>query len=432
MPCGSEVVGVVGGGASGLLTAVHLLRDRPDRTQVVVFEPRAALGRGVAYSTDDHRHLLNVRAGCLSAFPDDPGHFLSWARTRTAADERSFLPRAMYGEYLSGLLPPVEHVQARVVDLAPAGGRMALALDGGPSRVVDRLVLALGSVPPAWPAPLAPLSDDPRCVVGPWAEHALDSVPLDAPVLLIGSGLTAVDTALSLRSAGHRRIVMLSRHGLLPAAHVDATPVIIEPPAEATARALLRWARQTAAGQPDWRPVIDGLRPHTDAIWSSLPEVEQGRLLRHAHRYWEVARHRMAPAVAAQIESMRDTGELTVIAGTITGARARRGGVEVGVGDRHFRLGAVVNCTGGPADIRRSTDPLVRRLLDRRLARPGPLHLGFDTDGDGRLPDCDDRIRLVGPLRRGRLWETTAIPEIRSQAVALASHWSRAAVGAVA
>jgi uncharacterized NAD(P)/FAD-binding protein YdhS len=71
-------IAVIGGGASGTLTALHLLRAGVDGDpRVVVFEAEAGRRhRGVAYGTTDPRHLLNVRAQVMSAFPEEPGHFV--------------------------------------------------------------------------------------------------------------------------------------------------------------------------------------------------------------------------------------------------------------------------------------------------------------------------------------------------------------------
>ncbi|NCV45075.1 MAG: FAD-dependent oxidoreductase, partial [Actinobacteria bacterium] len=52
---------IVGGGASGLLVAINLLR-KSDDCEVTIVEPNERLGLGVAYSTLDPEHLLNVPA----------------------------------------------------------------------------------------------------------------------------------------------------------------------------------------------------------------------------------------------------------------------------------------------------------------------------------------------------------------------------------
>ena len=58
--------------------------------------------------------------------------------------------------------------------------------------------------------------------------------------------------------------------------------------------------------------------------------------------------------------------------------------------------------------------------------RPHPLALGLDTAADGAVRDARGRasetLFALGPLRRGELWESTAVPEIRAQAHALARH----------
>jgi uncharacterized NAD(P)/FAD-binding protein YdhS len=76
---------IIGGGASGVLLALHLLRGPDRRFEVTIIERRAELGAGVAYATNHPDHLLNVRASNMSAFPDDPGHFVRWLAGRQSA-----------------------------------------------------------------------------------------------------------------------------------------------------------------------------------------------------------------------------------------------------------------------------------------------------------------------------------------------------------
>jgi uncharacterized NAD(P)/FAD-binding protein YdhS len=386
----------------------------------VIFEPRGELGQGIAYGTTNLDHLLNVRAGCMSALPDEPDHFTAWARRRTgSADDRSFLPRAWYADYLRSLLQPVEHCADRVDDIETDGGRVRILLSGGTRRSFDRAVLAPGSNPPVWPDGLG--GHEKNWIADPWAPGTLSRLPTDRPVLLVGTGLTAVDTALNLHAAGHRQVIATSRHGLLPCRQPDQPypPLRLDPPMRPTARSLLAWARVNATGPGGWGPVVDALRPHTDDLWGAMSNPERIRLLRHVQRRWEVLRHRMAPSVAARIETMREAGELKIVAGGVRSAQAAGDGIDVVLADRSLRVGAVVNCTGPCPDVRRSVDPLVRRLLTRRVVRPGAMGLGLGTDTGGCLPDTDGRLWLVGPLCRGERWETTAIPEIRDQAASL-------------
>lgn len=267
-----------------------------------------------------------------------------------------------------------------------------------------------------------------RWIGDPWVPGALADVHLSDPVLLVGTGLTAVDVALSLQAAGHTQIFATSRHGLLPAAHPDrhTAPPIVAPPSRPTARSLLAWARETADEVGDWRPVVDALRPHTEQLWGAMTAAERTRLLRHLQRRWEVIRHRMPPSVAARIATMQKSGHLTVVPGGVRSAKTSRRGIDIMLANRGLRVGTVINCTGPSADVRRSPHPLVRRILDRRIAHPGPHYLGIGTDAHGRLPGTDNALWLIGPLRRGRRWETTAIPEIRMQAADLSRSLWRA------
>ncbi len=103
---GDFCVVVVGAGAAGALTASHLVTSLSPRYRVVLVDPAATTGRGPAYSTTDDRHLLNVPASGMSAFPRDPEHFFRWVRNHHDgnAQPQDFVPRRVYGDYLESLL----------------------------------------------------------------------------------------------------------------------------------------------------------------------------------------------------------------------------------------------------------------------------------------------------------------------------------------
>ncbi|MGY0230904.1 FAD/NAD(P)-binding protein [Longispora urticae] len=416
---------VIGGGCSGAIVAAHLLRTRDGTVQLV--EPRARLGRGVAYDTEDAWHLLNSRAGSMSALTDVPDDFVrwcTWQRLRGGPDD--FLPRRAYGRYLEATLeqaaaahPGRLHViQQRAVRVGPGSVELA----DGTRLDTDWVGLALGHAPTSDPVG-APVGS-PGYVGDPWAAGALDTVRAEEPVVLLGTGLTAVDVALSLARRGHYGGVhAVSRHGLLPRAHTahrgDPVPHPALPTGGESLGKLLRMVREAMETAPDWRPVIDALRHRVDALWRGLTGEEQARFLRHVARYWEIHRHRMAPVVGTAVERLLDSGEFTVTAGQV--AQATASGVALTDG-RTLPGRTVINCTG-PGTSAQTGDPLVRALVADGLARFDRHRLGLDVDDDGMLLGRDGQpsrqVWTVGPLRRGRWWETTAVPEIRAQTAAL-------------
>jgi uncharacterized NAD(P)/FAD-binding protein YdhS len=171
--------------------------------------------------------------------------------------------------------------------------------------------------------------------------------------------------------------------------------------------------------------VVDGLRPHLDELWVAFTPAEQDAFLRHLARPWECHRHRMAPSVAGRVAELRAAGALLVRAGGVGAVTvAADGRPVVEVGGVPQRYGAVVNCMG-PGRLPVAAGPFVGGLLSAGLARVGPHGLGLDIDPAGRLISAggvvQERLWLVGPMRRGARWETTAVPEIRAQARRLAA-----------
>jgi uncharacterized NAD(P)/FAD-binding protein YdhS len=447
---GRATVVIVGGGCSGTLLAAELIAASTDSPcEVVVVDPGETPGRGVAYGTRFASHLLNVPAEQMSAHVERPEHFVRWAHERDPrVTERSFAPRMLYGEYLESVWREAQveaphgsslvHVRSTVTSIDVTGATLRVGLGDGTAIDADHVVLAMGNLTPQ-PSPAAwrGLAASPRYVADPWRPGALDDV--EGSVLLIGTGLTAVDVAFALadRSAvGTIRAV--SRHGLLPRAHrpdTCATPPLTAAPAERSVRGLLAMLRRNAAERGDWRRAVDEFRPHVADIWRLLPDAERRRFLRHAARFWEIHRHRMAPEVAQRVERLLAAQQLCLTAGSIEGHRDVPDGVEVSVRRRGtaetdvFAVSTVVNCTGPQLSIRAAADPLIDALLLSGFVRPGPFGLGLDVTRDGAAIDAfgfaSDNLWAIGPLRRGVEWETTAAREIRAQAVAMARMLSR-------
>jgi uncharacterized NAD(P)/FAD-binding protein YdhS len=437
------VVAIVGGGLAGTLTAIGLLRAaRP--VEVVLVERSGDFGPGVAYRTQDPHHLLNQPAARMSAFVGDLDHFRRWAeRCRGDGSPAAFHPRSVYGDYLRELLDEavarrtagnaLRRVTGDVVAVAPWGDAAWLALRDGRTIACDRAVLATGPPPGS---PPAGLPADPRIVADPWAAGALQPPPAGATALIAGTGLTAVDAALSLSRAG-ARVIAASRHGLLPHTHLPGLRSPAAPPRPAVwpgdAAALERFVRahvaRTTAGGLDWRDAVDGIRPLVADLWRALPASERRQLLGSRLRRWEVCRHRMAPAVARRLDELRASGRLEILAGTVAGVQPDREGLDVTLrggngSERAVRAARLVVCTGPAADIGEVRDPLLRGLIAAGHALPDPLRLGLRTAPTGALLDRLGRpsgvLWTLGALRRGDLWESTAVAEIRAQAAALA------------
>lgn len=445
-------VAIIGGGFSGSVLAAQLLRNDP-WLRIAVIDKGAKRARGIAYSTAYDCHLLNVPAGNMSALAEEPHHFLNWVRIHHNRDagQRSFLPRALYGRYIESLVAgsavgngahAPSWLRDEAVSLVRNGDIFAVRLRSGQGLLAESVVLALGNLPPRDPDIPGLANGAKRFVSFAWSPAALEDLPGDASILLVGSGLTSVDMVAALDARGFRGTIhILSRHGLVPQRHKEACewPQFWHRKSPRTARGLLRLirdqVRDAAAAGVDWRGVIDALRPATQDIWLSLSLSERRRFLRHVRAYWEIHRHRIAPEIDDVISRLRADGRLQIHPGRITNYAEHEKGAEVAFrcrksgGSRHLLVDRVINCTGSEVDCRRTEDPLLANLLATGIARPGPLSLGLDVDAAGALLGRDgsssSSIYAIGPMRKGIVWETTAVPEIRTQAYELAGHLAR-------
>jgi uncharacterized NAD(P)/FAD-binding protein YdhS len=447
------VIAIAGGGASGTLAAIYLLRAAASRRtplRIALIDRHGRHGLGQPYSTTHPAHLLNSPADTMSALAGDPGHLTRWAAEAGLAHD-GFLARRDYGRYLSETLAAAERqarptarvsrITAEVAAIRRCGHgralRLHLAADG---RIdADAVLLATGNLPPAAPCPVP----RDRYIADPWEPGALEAAADGSPVAVLGTGLSMIDVAIALTGAHPRTVVhAISRHALLPREHdwprpaaaPSTLPVIRATGGTLRLSKLIREIRASAVADPGgWQDVVDALRPQIPGLWAQLPEADQRLFLTHVARYWEVHRHRLPPATARRAAALSAAGRLVVHRGRIGAVSDQPGGVRVRIDHggpaaqaTELPAGWLVNCTGPAADITATAHPLLRHLLDAGMARPDPLRMGLDTDPRGALRDADGRaagdIFALGPLLRGSRYETTAIPEIRDQAAALARH----------
>lgn len=453
---------IVGGGLSGTLLAVQLLR-LPGQRRIVIVESRSELGRGEAYSATELGHTLNGNAARMSVDPDDADDLTRWLTTYIAAggwpesDDQHvpvaelFPPRGIFGLYVQQRLAEaravgerfgstVEHVRGEVTDLQVQDPGLRVTLAGRTEPLTGRFgVLATGM----FAAARTPQRDSNAlnaAAVDPWDVNAMRQLDPRGRVLIIGSGLTMVDAVVSLEQAGHRGpIDVFSRHGLLP--HVRRQPPTWPDFLGANhtirstrqlVRALREQCRQAAEQGIDWQAPLDTVRVHIPRLWSQATDLQRRQFVRHVRPWWESHHHRSPPTSAQLLDRLIAEGRLHVHAASLLDVEDSPAG-EVRIRVRYRgradasteRGSALINSTGIQYDWRRVDRALPRNLLARGLIKPGPLALGIAADAGGAVLDAEgavsSRLFAMGPPLRGLWWESTAVNDVASQAKALAA-----------
>lgn len=452
-----ETVVIIGAGFSGTLTAVNILREaKGGEFEVVLIEQRARAGRGLAYRIWDDSMLLNVVAGNMSALPERPNHFVEFCQDiDPALHAGSFVPRRIFGDYLEHLLQhaeresrvPFRRIQGEAVSLRPQDGpkRLRVMLADGQQLAADEVVLALGHLGAQKLRFADALGCSVRYVANPWDYAAMDHIPAGRPVVVLGTGHTAIDAVFRLTSRDDvRKIFLVSRRGLLPKGHrtvphpphTAGFPAYLEhlpPTAFAHVRAIRHEVKRRLQAGGNWRDVINELRPHTPEVWRRLPTTERRRLLARVGPWWDIHRHRLAPTAYRRLRDMRQAGQAEVVAGQVLSMEETGDGVRVAVrqrADGSLRVldaASVVNCTGPEYDVDRLSQPiLVTQLRDEGYLRADPLHIGIEVDEQYHLVGADGRkvpgMHYVGPMLRARYWEAIAVPELRRHSLQLVRH----------
>jgi uncharacterized NAD(P)/FAD-binding protein YdhS len=436
---------IIGGGFSGTLSAIHLSRRLPN-VPIILLEESSTAGPGLAYRSSDPSAWLNVPAGKMSAFPDKPDHFLRYAQIALGEGvvPDDFLPRRIYGHYLANCLREeqeknpllrVDHRRAIDVISPDSTGTARVVLKDHHTIDASLVVLASGNQGSAFSSSI-------------WASHTLPArdpeaiakVKADQSVLIVGSGLTMIDTVLDLHRRGDAKTIhAISRNGLLPQPY--AHPSKLELPdldhlPDSNLRKTVRLFRQAIDRQiakgGDWRDVFAAIRSSTPSLWQELSFKDRTKFLRFLSPFWEVHRHQCPPEIHEKVRHLIATGKLILHRGTIVTVERGEKGPRMGLAARNrnaptrwLEVDHIFDATGPARDIQSIRHPLIQNALRRGFLKPDTHRLGAETSADYRAIGRDGKpaswLFVVGPMLRARYYEATAVHELRLHTAALAT-----------
>lgn len=264
--------------------------------------------------------------------------------------------------------------------------------------------------------------------LGRLKSHVLQASEIDSQptthfsghVLVIGSGLTALDIWKRLEGNASVKITFLSRHGFLPLSH-DPIAQCANIPQLAGMSPLqivqvLRCVHHSRTGS--WAAIADQVRSQAKKIWTCWTEVERKRFFRHLKSYWEVIRHRMPATLYQEVKNAITEKRLDVLAGRITRISEELGQIKITYNDRHDNVRRELWANW----IFLATGFSVHQGLILQGEIPGVHQCPY---GFGYINESAARLWTLGPSSKSTFWEITAIPDIRDQARTIAEAIAR-------
>jgi uncharacterized NAD(P)/FAD-binding protein YdhS len=456
LPPPARRITIVGGGFSGVSTAVQLVRHSPVPLAITIIEARDRVGPGLAYATHDPDHRLNGPTWIHSVDPVDGGHFTRWCEAHGVFDSdpqarqpngTAFVRRAVLGAYLEDMVhaharwtstgSTIRTLQDRATQAWAADGLITTRTGKGQSLVSELLILATGNAEPRLQAPFDPaLAQHPGVIENPLNTTRLLGIPREARVLLVGSGLTSLDVVSTLQRQGHTgQSVVISRRGLQPRPQPLANGTVVPPQgrqhldrvlgpaprfmteAEPTLRAWVKALREQIHAArlrgEDWYPPFDDLRDSVWQLWPTLPAAEQRRFVRRLRTWYDVHRFRSPPQTEVIARAAQASGRVVYQAARVLSVNAATQGHRVDVllkgardpQPRTESFDVVVNCTGLDVASRTASNPLLQALVQQGWLRTDACGIGYAVDAQCRVVGSDGQaraaVRLIGPPTLG-------------------------------
>jgi len=419
---------VVGGGAAGIWVATRLaaqgLRD------IVLVDPRAELGRGLAYSTADPSHLLNVTVSKMDSHPA-PGieGFAAWLAERGLEAPEGYHPRARFGDYMAHVVTllrercDLDHRCRKAISLSRNPDGFVVGLDDGTTIRARQVVVAVGNLQPRR---LAPGIRHPRIIEDPWALTP-ECIGGAREAIIAGTGLTALDAVVSMIAMNpDMRVVLAANRPFMPPADIatdawsGAETLHVQPPA-ALWRDVVRELRRQQT-DADWIRVIEGVKGQAQRLWQGWTLTQRALFVRHGLRHWLHHRHRAPPPAHRLMQRLLESGQAALKHGRVSDVRIDGQRIDAAVGETRLSADIVINATG--PSVVPSDDTFLASGLDQGLLQPDPLGLGLAVDQTGAALDANGRavsgLWVIGAWTRGTFFEVVPVPVIRRHAGELA------------
>lgn len=380
-------IAIIGAGFSGTMSAIQLMKNAKTPLHIYLIDKKY-FARGQAYADISSELLLNVRADHMGAFPEEIGHFYQWLLANNIpATPSDFISRTIYGNYLNELLQSaisdsqalvkIEMINDQVIDINQ--DKKELLFKTHHSIAVDQLILATGLESPL-EFNFSRLKDK------------------SDPVTIIGTGLSMIDVVMHLQKLNYQgKITAVSRRGRLPQSHQFFDSTVPRPNYDFSQNHSLLYVLKTVKQHCksfEWRLVIDTLRPHVQFLWKNFTIKERGQFLRYLRVLWDTHRHRISPLIYKEINHLIANGKLEI--------------KSIAFNAYVPQTQIVINCSG----LTHKKNSFIQNLINKKLIKTDVYQLGVESQTDW--------IHPIGPLRRGLLWESTAVPELRVQARDLA------------
>lgn len=435
-------IAIVGGGISGTLVVLNLIKTATEPVQVFWFDATNSFCKGLAYSTYNNNHLLNVRASNMSVFKDEPSHFVNWlTSTNKEYSKDDFVPRKIYAEYVAQTLEDLEN-ENEFISLQKITSEVTAILKTEQAFIINsietvevkKVVLALGNFLPSHPAKTELSYTNSKFYLRNAFSNSLEkTIENTHHLTIVGSGLTMLDTLISLHLFNYQgKITIISPHGITPLAQKNNPEPAVHPFVKAhypyrlielfsEIKKQLKFAEQHHLNS---HSVIDQLRPHLQFIWTHFSLEDKQQFLRHLRHKWGVVRHRAPAKTLEMIDLYQSQNKLQIIKGRIKAITVLENATSNFTilhtsknGLAFFETDVIINCTGPEANLQQCDSVLIKQLLQNNIIQVDELKYGVNADLKGKI---NTNLYTLGPLLKGILWESTAVPEIRIQAYHLA------------
>ena len=436
MPRNIKEVVIIGDGFAAAVILIHLLR-RGVNPSALVLLGSGELGKGSAYNCVNPFFRLNVREDLPSVFSEDPLHFARWAEIHiddpeAKTDAGYFYRRSDFGRYMSEFVAneagseKIERIAATATNLYRSDEHWHIETVNHGTLVAKNTIIATGNPPPVWPCHVTKdhLTDLARLIENPWLGHELTGIDAHEEIILLGGGLTALDTINALVGQAHQGMIkVIGPRAIFPPSQAlwrrQKEP---KWPQKLTPAQLVNFMRNHLPCVPtssiQWQSAWEELRPNLNSIWQGFSSHQRRILFKRLGWLWSLYRFRASPQTISSYKKLEANNQIRFILGRAQKIDAEQK-VKVLLDNGSFVEGdRILNCTGV------GRDPFLSKMITNQIACADALGQSIAVDAQLRvmksIDEGQNKLWMIGPATMASLGDVIAASSIAKQAEQLA------------
>ena len=433
---------IIGSGFAGAAMTIHLVEAGVDPKNIIVVGP-TILGSGNAYGSKHKDYRLNVRSEIMWIHPEKKNEFTNWAKknikdSQAFHESGNFYRRTDFAIFVHSKLEKILlkkqliHKKHLVKKIYKENDGIWVSILCNQEKLTSKnIILATGNPVPTWPCHIEAkaMKRKGALIENPWSGNWVNNIHKKDTILIIGTGLTALDCLSALKSLHHEgQIILISKSGKFPPMQAkwerkQNPKWPDEHNQELLPSTMIKFFKSylpdSPPSTPKWQSAWEELRLDLNKHWDRISNSGKIKLKNKLYSTWSRFRYRASPHVISAKEYFFNNNQMQFYKGHVKKISLDREGSLLCLFDGGKVIAdKVINCSG------KGNDDLITQIINDKIGAQDIFNETLKVDKNNKVipvkVDENFGLYMIGPTLVESFGDIVAANKVSMQGINLA------------